>query len=183
MSGTSTPTLTPGLTLGQRRQLADALERVGGVPVGLLALIFMDVDRSAAQVFDARFAVRAARRGERDAIPRADEVAMSVASEHAASRGAVAFTYGCAIGLRLGRQFWPRSLRPQRYLSDDYRRLDRNQKDRVTRFIRALLRGDEPRHVPGPKPGSQRATVAEDLVAIRRWKREAGERVRAEARR
>ena len=186
MSGTSTPTFTPGLTHGQRHAVADALRRVGGVPLGLLALVFMDVDRAAAQAFSPRNAVRAALRGEdiKDQVRTTSDLPQYVAAEHGVSVSAAAFAYGCAIGLRLGRQFWPRSERPRRYISDDYRRLDRNQKDRVTRIIRGMLTGYDVIMKPGPKPGPQRQTIIEaDLAAGARWKRESGQRVRNEARR
>lgn len=58
------PTLTPGLTQGQKMLVADMLRRVGCVPLGLLALVFSDVDRVAAQTLDPRATVRALRRGE-----------------------------------------------------------------------------------------------------------------------
>jgi hypothetical protein len=185
MTATTAPTLLPGLTQGQRQQVADALSRVGTVPVGLLALVYMDVDRYAAQAFSARYAVRAALRGERNAVRRADDVADIVSHEHHVTMQAASFAYGCAIGLRLGQRFWPRSTRTQRYLSDDFAKLDRNQRDRVTRIVRNLLEGIEPYRTPGPRPGTKprHVTIATDLAAAKRLLREAGQRVRAEARR
>jgi hypothetical protein len=186
MSVTQTPTLLPGLTHGQRQQVAEALSRVGTVPIGLLALVFMDVDRYAAQCFSARYAVRAGLRGEREPMPRADVVTAIVSEEHHVSSGAVAFAYGLACGLRLGRRFWPHTtINTRRHVSLDWQRLDKNQRERVTRFMQALLAGLEPRHVPGPRPGTKttKKAIADDFTALERWKVAIRDRKRAEARR
>ena len=180
------PTFTPGLTHGQRQQVADALHRVGGVPVGMLALVFMDVDRAAAQVFSTRYAVRAALRGERDATPRADDIVPAVAHEHGVSLSPAAFAFGLAVGLRMARRFWPERTRNlRRHVSDDWARLDKNQRERTKRFMQMLAAGLEPRFASGPALGSRRkaTTIAADLAAAKRLLREAGQRVRAEARR
>lgn len=181
---THVPTLTPGLTHGQRQAVADALRRVGGVPLGKLAVVFMDADVWAARAFSARYAVRAALREAGDA-PRADDVVPPIADEHGVPAGSVAFTFGLAVGLRLGQRFWPRGMRTLRYLPDDFAKLDRNQRDRVTRIVRSLLAGIEPYRTPGVRPGTRRpqTIMAADLEAAKRWKKAAHERVLAESRR
>jgi hypothetical protein len=104
----------------------------------------------------------------------------AVAHEHGVSLSAAAFAFGLAVGLRLGQRFWPaRSTR--RYLADDFSKLDRNQRDRVTRIVRNMLKGYDVFLKTGPKPGPRpRTMIAADLEAAQRWKREARQRVRNE---
>jgi hypothetical protein len=70
--------------------------------------------------------------------------------------------------------FWPyKPIDARRHVSLDWQRLDKNQRERTVRFMRALLRGEEPSHVPGPNQAAARSkpTIAADLAAVQRWKR------------
>jgi hypothetical protein len=141
-------TLTPGLTDSQRQRVADILERVGGVPLGLLAMVFSDVDRQAANVFSTRYFVRAALRGERETAPRAEPIAEMVAKEHQIPVPVAAFAYGYALGVRLGRTFITPPKRPRQSISDDWSRLHEQNKATAKRYIRGLLRAQEPNMLP-----------------------------------
>lgn len=154
------------------------LQKIAGILFGVGLLVLSSISRHL-------FSLLAPLRGEREAAPSTPDVVDVVSTEHHAPPMSVAFAFGCAIGLRLGKRFWPRRTRVQRFLPHDFAKLDRNQRDRVTRIVRNLLDGIEPYRTPGVRPGTKRpaTVIAADLAAVRRWKREAGERGRVGARR
>jgi hypothetical protein len=82
--------LTPGLTPRQQQRIADALTRVGRVPLGQLTHIFMDADRAAVRALNP---VR----------PSADDchdIARAIADEHHVDPVSAAFAFGQALGIR-----------------------------------------------------------------------------------
>lgn len=153
--------LTPGLTPFQRQRVADILHRVGCVPMGQLAGLFVDVDRAGVRAIDP---VRPS--GEDCRL-----VAAALAYEHHLEAVVVSFAYGLAVGVRQGRTFAPPPPRRSKWISDEYKRLSEPSRRDVQKYIRTLLRAQEP-----PKPPAPPAAL--EVEAARRWVRAAGKLAR-----
>ena len=146
--------LTPGLTYRQRERLASALTRIGAVPVGSAASLFVDVDRAAVRALNGH--------------PVHVETFMAdVADAHGLPLAVVATCHGIAVGVRLGRTFVTPPPRRRKWISEEYARLTEHNRRDVQRYIRKLLKAQSP---PMPK----RSDPAVELAAARRWSREAG---------
>ena len=151
--------LTPGLTPFQRQRVGDVLHRVGLVPMGRLASVFIDVDRAAVRVLNT------ARPSREDC----HVIAAELAGMHAIDRVTVGFCYGLAIGIRQGRTFAPVSRRSKQWISDEYRQLREHNRRAAARFIRQLLKAQG-----APRPTTTKRGIADDVEAAQRWIREAG---------
>jgi hypothetical protein len=156
--------LTPGLTPFQRQQVADVLTRVGIVPRGLLASLFLDVDRAAARVLNPNWPMGIDCR----------VVAAELSVAHSVDRVIIGFAFGLAIGIRQGRTFAPPPRRHSKWISDEYKRLSEHNRRDVQRYIRKLLKAQDP-----PKPKAPKAEV--ELAAAKRWMQEAGQLARRKA--
>ena len=156
--------LTPGLSYRQRERLADALRRVGGLPLGSITPLYVDCDVAAARALNVRREEPANCRG----------VVLNIASEHKLPVDVVGFAYGIATGVRLGRTFAPEPRSRSKWISDEYKRLTEPNRRDAQRYIRRLLRIQEP---PPPKA----APIADEVAAAKRWSREAGRRAWAES--
>jgi hypothetical protein len=157
------PLLTPGLTPFQRQQVADVLTRVGIVPRGLLASLFIDVDLAAVRVLNPT----------RPELTDCRIVAAELAGAHGVDRVTIGFAFGLAIGIRLGRTFIqprPRS----KWISDEYKRLTESNRKDAQRYIRKLLKAQDP-----PPPRAPKAEV--ELAAAKRWTQDIGRLARRQA--
>ena len=136
-----TPLLTPGLTPHQRQRVADILIRTGAAPTGELATMYCEADVTAARFLN----------------------------DHTGCHIPVAPTFlqGFAIGLRLGRTFAPLPRPRSKWISDEYRRLSEASRRDVQRYIRRLLRLQNP-----PPPKAPPAPV--EVEAARTWAKKAG---------
>jgi hypothetical protein len=123
--------------------------------------------------------VRAELRGERYRPPGDGDVAAMAAAEHRIPITVAAFCYGMACGVRLGRSFVPVPKRPRQIISEDWQRLHPNNRKTAARFIRSLLRVQEPEVTPVRNLPDR--VTGKDAETARRWMREAGQRVRNEA--
>jgi hypothetical protein len=172
--------LSPGLSPHQQTTVSDYLARIGHVPAGVVVPLFSDVDVAAARALDIRHTLRLQRRTPGRTIT-ADEM-LSCASvlgrvcvEHAVSLTTAAFAYGCALGLRLGREFAPRMRRPRQSLSEDYAKLHDTNKREAAKFIRGLLRIQNPASV---QRRTSAKALADDVNSARRWAHDAGKLAR-----
>jgi hypothetical protein len=156
--------LTPGLTPSQRQQVADVLKRVGLVPMGQLASLFIDVDRAASRALNSVWST-----GEDCRV-----VAGELASAHRVEALTISFAYGLAIGIRQGRTFAPPPKHRSKWISDEYKRLTEPNRRDAQRYIRKLLKAQTP-----PRPKAPPAEV--ELAAAKRWAQEAGRLARKEA--
>lgn len=154
-----TAVLTPGLTYRQRERLASALTRIGAVPIGSAASLFVDVDRAAVRALNGH--------------PTHVEMLMAdMADAHGLPLAVVATCYGIAAGVRLGRTFIVPPPHRKKWISEEYARLTEHNRRDVQRYIRKLLKAQTP---PTPKPSDPRA----ELAAARKWCRTAGAIARA----
>jgi hypothetical protein len=156
--------LTAGLTPFQRQQVAAVLRRVGLVPMGKLASLFIDVDRAAARVLNA------ARPSQQDC----HVIAAELSRAHGIERLTVSFSSGLAIGIRQGRTFLPPPLRRSKWISDEYRRLTERNRRAAQRYIRRLLKAQEPEKRSAPS-----ADV--EMAAAKKWMQQAGRLARKQA--
>jgi hypothetical protein len=160
--------LTPGLTPQQRIRVSDALTRIGNVPRGSVAMLFMDVDRAAARALDPLTAD-----ASRTLV--SESVAMRVATEHKLAGEVVAYAYGLAVGIRLGTRFAPRPKRSKQWISEEYKQLNEDYRRLAARIIRDLLKVQgSPRSTERIKRGSANA----EAMAARKWVREMGRAAR-----
>lgn len=155
------PRTAPDLTPLQRQRVADVLTRVGRVPLGSITALFIDVDRAASR------AVNPSRPSYEDCRI----VAVELASAHHIDPATVAFTFGVAIGVRMGRTFAPPPTPRTKWISDEYKRLHEGNRRDVQRYIRKLLKAQEPPRPPAASP-------QEELAAARRWMQQAGKAAR-----
>jgi hypothetical protein len=157
--------LTPGLTPHQKQRLADALRRVAGLPLGSIALVYTDADVASARALDAR---------ELDRAQPCLAVAAWIAAEHRIPVDVAACVFGIATGVRLGRTFIADRPHRSKWISDEYKRLSEPNRRDVQRYIRRLLKIQEPtRHAPAASP-------QEEVAAARQWIKTAAQRRRAE---
>lgn len=154
MTGVFTPTLTPR----QKQDVADLLHRAGGVPVGSLASVFADVDVLAARALNIR---------RTDAAPRAGDVAPALAADHRVTPIAASFSFGFALGIRLGLTCIPPMRRAKHWISEEYKRLHEDNRRTVARFIRQLLRAQDP-------PIRKTRPSGRDAESARAWMQTAG---------
>jgi hypothetical protein len=161
--------LTPGLTPQQRIRVADALTRIGNVPTGSVAMLFMDVDRAAARALDPLTV-------DASLTLVSESVAMRVATEHKLAREVVAYAYGLAIGIRLGTRFAPRPpKRSKQWISEEYKQLNEDYRRLAARLIRDLLK------VQGSPRSTERvkgSSAKDEAMAARKWVREMGRAAR-----
>jgi hypothetical protein len=102
-------------------------------------------------------------------------VAAELAGLHGVERVVIGFSFGLAIGIRLGRTFAPPPKSRSKWISDEYKRLTEPNRRDAQQYIRKLLKAQTP---PTPRPSS----TAEELAAAKRWIREAGRLGRREGR-
>ena len=151
--------LTPGLTPNQKQRLADALRRVAGLPLGSVAQVFMDADVAAARALDYRT----------DTPTPCRAIAAGITAEHKIASDTAACTYGIAVGVRLGRTFVPQPKARSKWISAEYAALSEPNRRDVQRYIRRLLRIQNP-----PARANKAASAQEELAAAKRWAREMG---------
>ena len=155
--------LTPGLTYHQRERLADALRRVGGLPLGSITPLYLDCDVAAARALNVTRAEPADRRA----------VVLGIASEHKLPVDVVGFAYGIATGIRLGRTFATPPIQRSKWISEEYKRLSEPARRDAQRYIRKLLKIQDP-PLPKSKP-------ADEIAAAKAWARKAGRLAYAQA--
>jgi hypothetical protein len=155
--------LTPGLTPRQRERLSSALQRIGGAPVGVIASLFMDVDRAAVRALDPRGPIPG---------PSCTDVTSAIATAHRLPIEVIACCYGIAVGVRLGRTFIVPPSPRRKWISEEYARLTEHNRRDVQRYIRRLLKAQAP---PTPRSSDPHA----ELSAARKWIRTAGALARA----
>ena len=155
--------LTPGLTSNQKERLADALRRIAGLPVGSVAVVYMDADVAAARALD----LRGTTAGPCLAV------AAWIAAEHRIPVDVAACCYGIAAGIRLGRTFATPPHRRSKWISDEYKRLSEPNRRDAQKYIRKLLRAQ------GPPPRPPAASPQEEIEAARAWAKRAGREARA----
>ena len=135
--------LTPGLTPNQKQRLADALRRIAGLPLGSIAQIYSDADVAAARAFNIYT----------DNPTTCSTVAASIAAEHQIPVVVAACAYGIAVGVRLGRTFAPQPRARSKWISDEYKRLSEPARREAQKYIRKLLRIQDPPPPKAPPPG------------------------------
>jgi hypothetical protein len=155
--------LTPDLTPLQAASLRDNLLRLTGLPEAAASGVYINADRIAGRYLLSTYA----------ADPqRASGIIAELLEEHRQNAQLVAYIAGLALGVRLGRRF---SLPPKpraKWISDEYKRLAEPNRRDVQKYIRKLLKAQEP-----PPP---RAARAEDETATaREWARRVGREARA----
>ena len=167
--------LTPGLTPLQKQRLADALRRIGGLPLGSITTLFLDCDVAAARALNATLTEPTS----------CQAVVRAVAAEHQVTIDVAGFTYGMATGVRLGRSFAPEPKpRSKAWISEEYRQLTEPNRRDAAKYIRKLLKAQgvpRPTHraygVGAPATAPTRghtATTESDGEAAKRWAREMG---------
>ena len=85
------------------------------------------------------------------------------------------------MGVRLGRSFGSRGARePRRPISDDYDKLDAEDRRSVRDLIRRLARGDVVFRMLAPKRPSETpaGAAAENIADAKRWARDMGRAAR-----
>lgn len=164
--------VTPGLTPLQRQQVADVLRRVGHVPLGQIASLFVDLDTAAARVLNV----------SRPSHDNCESVAQDAARQHQMEPIITSFAFGLAVGLRQGRAFAPAPPpRAKHWISEEYRQLYEENRRTAAKFIRTLLKAQGAPRQPGassPTRASQQATKESELAAAQRWARETGRAAR-----
>jgi hypothetical protein len=159
--------LTPNLTATQHSRLQEALSRL----TGLLSapMVYMDADRIAG----------AWMLSPHHEQPRAADTAERLATEHHAPAVLTAYIAGMAFGVRLGRYFGKprRRAEPRRTISEEYERLDPDDRREVAKMIHRLATGKyictilEPRE---KRPPLKANPVEDDVAIARRWVKQAG---------
>jgi hypothetical protein len=143
-------------------RIVDALTRVGLVPAGQIATLYMDADVTAARVLNST------RPSREDCW----HVAAELAGVHQVDERTITFTYGLAIGIRQRLTFAPPPAARSKWISEEYKQLAEPDRRDVQRYIPKLLKVQTP-----PQAASPRAR--DELAAAREWTRAAGRLARS----
>src|SRR5688572_5206914 len=150
--------LTPGLTRLQAEGLRLDLIRLTGMPAAVAIGIYADADRIAGRYLMSPHAA--------DHLNAQCTIAALLA-DHRHDRQLVAYIAGLAHGVRLGRRFIKPPPPRSKWISDEYKRLTEPSRRDVQKYIRRMLKAQEPRRPPAPS-----ADV--EIAAAQDWTRHIG---------